>query len=110
MVRKKRSEKQPYVLEGGAEAQKPQASTQKAAGAAKWSETIIKISHMRFRGCAEASKPQASTQKATGAAKWSETIVKISHMCFRGAWKLWTLDPLAHCEGIWTLADLRIRQ
>ena len=42
--------KQPYVLQGGAEAEKPQASTQKAAGAAKRSETILKISHMCFRG------------------------------------------------------------
>ena len=32
------------------EAERMQASIQKAAGAAKWSETIIKISHMCFRG------------------------------------------------------------
>ena len=35
---------------GGAEASKPQTSTQKATGAAKWSETLAKISHMCFRG------------------------------------------------------------
>ena len=47
------------------------------------SQTIIKISHMCFRGGAEASKPQTSTQKATGAAKRSETIVK-SAICASG--------------------------
>ena len=59
---------QTYVRQGRAEAQKPQASTQKAAGAAKWSETIVKISHMCFRG-AQKLKSRSFHSKSRGSSQ-----------------------------------------
>ena len=70
------------------EAERTQASIQKAAGAAKWSETMVKISHMCFRGARKLKSRRLPLKKPREQPICHETCLKSAIRASGGTQKL----------------------